>query len=222
MSHMTYLYVTYLYVFSIHEGSLLFVCGERIQIIHKQISHVTHMNESYHTCKWVMSHTSDSVRYLGSYIPHTNESFHTYDRVMSHMNGSCHTHQILFDTLVRVFHIQICHVTRMNESCLTYEWVMSHIWMSHVTHLSFHQKPQFVFFSTTPFVFLTDKWVTHTSMKESCHTSQFPFDTWVRIFLDPSFVFLIREWVIATYLHKSVTHLSFHSMLQFVYLLIST
>ena len=26
------------------------------------------------------------------------------------------------------------HVSLMNESCLTYEWVMSHVWMSHVTH----------------------------------------------------------------------------------------
>ena len=25
------------------------------------------------------------------------------------------------------------HVTRMNESCHTYKWVMSHVWMSHVT-----------------------------------------------------------------------------------------
>jgi len=25
--------------------------------------------------------------------------------------------------------------TRMNESCHTYDWVMSHIWTSHVTHM---------------------------------------------------------------------------------------
>ena len=31
-------------------------------------------------------------------------------------------------------HIWMSHVTHMNESCHTYEWVMSHIWMSHVTH----------------------------------------------------------------------------------------
>ena len=29
-------------------------------------------------------------------------------------------------------HIALC--TSMNESCHTYEWVMSHVWMSHVTH----------------------------------------------------------------------------------------
>ena len=28
----------------------------------------------------------------------------------------------------------ISHVTNMNESCHTYEWVMSQIWMSHVTY----------------------------------------------------------------------------------------
>jgi len=26
------------------------------------------------------------------------------------------------------------HVAPMNESCRTYKWVMSHVWMSHVTH----------------------------------------------------------------------------------------
>jgi len=33
-------------------------------------------------------------------------------------------------------HIWMRHVTHMNESCYTYEWVMSHIWMSHVTHMN--------------------------------------------------------------------------------------
>ena len=32
-------------------------------------------------------------------------------------------------------HRWMSHVTHMNESCHTYEWVMSHIWMSHVTHI---------------------------------------------------------------------------------------
>ena len=33
-------------------------------------------------------------------------------------------------------HIWTSHVTHMNESCLTYEWVMSHIWMSRVSHMN--------------------------------------------------------------------------------------
>jgi len=42
------------------------------------------------------------------------------------------------------------YVTRMDESCHTHEWVMSHIWMSHVTPI--------------------DESVTH--MNESCHTCE--------------------------------------------------
>jgi len=29
-------------------------------------------------------------------------------------------------------HVWMSHVTHMNESCHTYEWVLSHLWMSHV------------------------------------------------------------------------------------------
>ena len=48
-------------------------------------------------------------------------------------------------------HIWMSHVTHMNESCHTYEWVMSHIWMSHVTNDS----------SRDPFV--THSWLIHDS-----------------------------------------------------------
>ena len=33
-------------------------------------------------------------------------------------------------------HIWMSHVTHMNASRHTYEWVMSHIWMRHVTHMN--------------------------------------------------------------------------------------
>jgi len=46
------------------------------------------------------------------------------------MNESCHTYEWVMS------HIWMSHVTHMNESCHTYEWVMSHIWMSHVTHMN--------------------------------------------------------------------------------------
>ena len=64
------------------------------------------------------------------------------------MNGSC----VTFDNVLRIIvirndewvmshmtesclmsHMWISHVTHMNESCLTYEWVMSQLWMSHVS-----------------------------------------------------------------------------------------
>jgi len=44
-------------------------------------------------------------------------------------------------------HIWMSHVTHMNESRHTYEWVTSHIWMSHVTHMTrkcMHQNAWFI------------------------------------------------------------------------------
>jgi hypothetical protein len=35
-----------------------------------------------------------------------------------------------------VSHVWMSHVSRVNESCHTYEWVMSHVWMSQVTHMN--------------------------------------------------------------------------------------
>jgi len=60
------------------------------------------------------------------------------NKVMSHvthMNESWHTHMthsyVWHDSFICV--TWLIHVTHMNESCHTYEWVMSHIWMSHVS-----------------------------------------------------------------------------------------
>ena len=45
-------------------------------------------------------------------------------------NESCHTYEWVMS------HIWMSHVTHTNESRHTYEWVMSHIWKSLVTHLN--------------------------------------------------------------------------------------
>ena len=42
------------------------------------------------------------------------------------MNESCHTYEWVMS------HIWMSHVTHMNESRHTYEWVMSHIWTHHI------------------------------------------------------------------------------------------
>ena len=42
---------------------------------------------------------------------------------MPYTNESCHTYEWVMS------HMWMSHVTHMNESCHTYEWVMSHIWM---------------------------------------------------------------------------------------------
>ena len=91
------------------------------------------MNEACHrhTCKWVMSHMSESYHIWVSHV--------TYEWVMSHMSESCHT---------RVSHVThewvMSHMSDMTR--VTYEWVMSHISMSHVTHLneSCHEHQQMI------------------------------------------------------------------------------
>jgi len=103
-----------------------------------------------HTYKW-MSH--GTLMNASSHAP-TNKSCHTYERVaqifkmppilawllppiyMSHgtiPNASYHTPTN-----------ESCHTcecrTFINETCHTYDWGMSHMWLSHVTHMieSFH------------------------------------------------------------------------------------
>jgi len=66
------------------------------------------------------------------------------------------------------------HVTSMNESCHTNDWVMSHIWMRHVTHvddhpyvLSFHLLLQLCHTRECVMQYL---WMSHvTRVNESCH-----------------------------------------------------
>jgi len=93
------------------------------------------LGESYHTrmspvtCETSRTNGAAHVyRTCSLYIiPHMSGSWSKpcFLWVMSHTNESCH--------------ICISHVTdewvmpHMNVSCHIYEWVMSHIWMSHVT-----------------------------------------------------------------------------------------
>ena len=97
--------------------------------------------QSCHTCPCIMSHVWLS---------------HTYEWVMSHIRMSHVTHMpmphsVFFDFLYLVSvmsHISMSHVTRvneshtwmshgthMNESWHTREWVMGHMWMSHVIRM---------------------------------------------------------------------------------------
>ena len=78
---------------------------------HFGMSHATHRNESWHTCKCVMAHI------WMSHVTHLNES-----NTLSHAGH-------LEGTLSQ----QPC--SYKNESCNTYEWAMSHTWIRHVTHV---------------------------------------------------------------------------------------
>jgi len=78
---------------------------------HICMSHVTHMNASWHTYECVMSHI------WMRHVTHINASCHTYESVMSHM--------------------WMRHVKHVHVSCHTYGCVMSHIWIHHIKlHMS--------------------------------------------------------------------------------------
>jgi len=116
--------------------------SERV-LTHIWTSHVTCMNESWHTHIWI------------GHVTHMKESSHTDERVMSHIhvthtNESCHTYERAKS------HVWMSHVTHMNDSHHIYERVVSHMKMRQDWHmdtpwggagggtnrnlLSFHQK----------------------------------------------------------------------------------
>jgi len=74
------------------------------------MSHVPHVNESCHTCEWLMSHI---------WLSHFTHEWHVWISHVTHMNESRHTHKWVMS------HTWASHVSHM--SCHTYEWVMSHI-----------------------------------------------------------------------------------------------
>jgi len=100
---------------------------------HLCMSHGAHMNESCRTYQWVMMHI------WKSHVTHINESYYSYEWVMSHlwtshganMNVSCRTYQQI------TVHIWMSHVTQRNNSYYAYKDSMSHITHSYVWHDSF-------------------------------------------------------------------------------------
>jgi len=99
---------------------------------------VTHIYESCHTYKWILSHIDESRRYLNT-NPWTLKLNHnlvllfrrsTLALPVTHTDVSCHTYEWVMSHLwMSQSHVWMGHVTHMNESCHTYEWVMSHVWM---------------------------------------------------------------------------------------------
>ena len=71
------------------------------------------------------------------------------------MNESC----LIYEWVMS--HIWMSHISCMNESCLIYEWVMSHIWMSHVSYMN----ESCLMFEWV----MSHIWMSHVScMNESC------------------------------------------------------
>jgi len=116
------------------------------------------MYKSRHTYEWVMSRTKTCIttaeRRHGTYlciwmihITHMYKSRHTYEWVMSHTYTWITKAECWHGTLDWHFHctciyewvtshIWMSHATHMNESCHTYEWVTSHIWIGHDTYVN--------------------------------------------------------------------------------------
>jgi len=92
------------------------------------------------------------------------------------MNESCHTYEWVMS------HIWMSHVTHMNESCHTYEWVMSPI-MRHVTQ----QIDNSLNKCMHPFK--------HAQFNESCHTlMSHVTHWWVMSHIDGSIHTLMRQF----------------------------
>ena len=90
---------------------------------HMWMSHVTHVNESCHTCEWVMSHI------WMSHVTRMNESCHTCEWVMSHMWMSYNTYTAA----------QHCtdHRSSASPTCVTWLIHMCDMTHSYVWHDSF-------------------------------------------------------------------------------------
>jgi len=96
-------------------------------------SHGTHVDDSRHTCGWVMSHT------WMSHAKHVDESCHTYEGVSIHDVGSIETSDS--GSWSPAVDPELC-LTHMDESRHTFGWVAPNKWMSHVTHMKVSLYPE--------------------------------------------------------------------------------
>jgi len=119
---------------------------------HIWLSHVTHMNASYHTQKLILSriwmrhvspvqkktscHTCKRVTYMTMW-----GMSHTYERVLSrtsihrvtNMHATCHVRHV---PCARTPNQSIFLKTHTSESCHARTWVLRYMRVSHVTHMN--------------------------------------------------------------------------------------
>jgi len=125
---------------------------------HTRVSHVTHMSESCHTrttctrlsyCTDTGAMTKSLTRPLITAstnmlksdkrgtprVPGANLLYMSH---VTRVNESCHTcerGEARLECSAPTYCKWASHVTHMNELGHTYTWVMSHVWMSHVTRM---------------------------------------------------------------------------------------
>jgi len=106
---------------------------------------ISHIWMSHRCCayEWVMAHIWMSHG-THTHMKHTLEA-NIWMSHVTHMYESCHTYEWVTDVahMLISFHNTLTHMCdvrflelQISMSCHTYEWVMSHIWMSHVTHMN--------------------------------------------------------------------------------------
>ena len=131
------------------------------------MSHVTRINKSCHTYEWVMPfewmrHVTNKMSFWSPMD--LIESCHTYEWDTSRIWMSHVTYKWV------VSHIQMSHVTHMDESCHTYEWDTSHIWMSHVTYKWVVSHIRMSHVTNINKSWPMSEWVMSFIINESCHT----------------------------------------------------
>ena len=106
-------------------------------------SHGTHMNESWHTCEWVMSHI------WMTHVTHMNESWHTYEWVMALITWvpllvdtyvwypfyQCHDSFICVPWLIRVCLLFI-HMCDMTHSYVWHDSFICVTWLIHMRDMT--------------------------------------------------------------------------------------
>jgi len=135
---------------------------------------VTRTNKSCHTSEWVMSHI------WMRRVADMNESCHMCEWVMAHVRMSHVMHKSWRHSKIcenapkneyAISHMWMSHGTHMNESWHTYEWVIAHIWMSHGTHTdgSCHNESCHILMRHANMNVSCLIWMTHVTY--TCHVS---------------------------------------------------
>ena len=115
------------------------------------------MNKLFVTYEWVMSHVGKCLwtrqHIHADTIKHIHKHTHTYSHTSSDTESARETAKQQKGGWVKSW-LWMSHVSGMNESCHTDERVMSHIWMTHVTHTHTHTHTcTHIHKSTHPYIF---------------------------------------------------------------------
>ena len=121
---------------SVHCNTLQHTTSHRITLHHT----VTHCSTPQHTATHCNTLQQTKLQHTATHY-HAHHTCHAYTagRVTSHVNI-----RHIYSRVNESYHIcewvmspiWMRHVTYMNESCHIYEWVMPRIWMSHATYMN--------------------------------------------------------------------------------------